>query len=552
MSIRAKILILCLASLLALAILIVVTITTKLGSSYGLRIETLRNDQTEEKKAYLNELVNFANLIIEEQYTDSMLLIEATSSRAEKRRIENEFKNKTKNFLSALRYDKGNGFFFAYELRKDEVYYAFHGIKFNLWSKVAEAFDRHGTLYRKEVIEKSQEGSGYTVYVAEKPATGRLTQKIAYGKYFKPWQWVIVSGVFTDDIEKRVSVLKAQLDKERRDILFITTLILVITMVIVIIVIIYVTDRIAKPLVEISDHAEIVASEGKLSIFETKKSINIKTEIGKLVSSFNIMVKAVMKAEKSLKEQERLAQEMEIAERIQTAIVPPPPPHNELEITAVMKPAEEVGGDYYDIIEDKEDNLWFAIGDVSGHGVTPGLVMMMAQTSFSTNIRERPNITPKEAIVAVNYLLCENVRKRLKESHFMTMNFLKYTGSGNFIHAGSHLDIILYRSKTKKCELIKTEGVFLGIVPDVSKVMKDLKFSLNKNDVMLLYTDGVIEARNKNNRDLMGVELLIDMIIRHSEKDLEELKDNILKETLEWCGHRQDDDITMVLVKRKI
>jgi len=537
MTIRAKILILCLASLLALAVLIVVSITINLGNSYSLRIETLRNDQTEEKKAYLNELVNFANLITEETYTDSMLLIEATNSRSEQRKLDIEYKNKTKNFLSALRYDKGNGFFFAYELRQDEVYYAFHGIKFNLWGKVADAFDRHGTLYRKEIIEKAQEGSGYTVYVAEKPATGRLTQKIAYGKYFIPWKWVIVSGIFTDDIEKRVSVLKAQLDKERRDILFLTMLLLVITMAAVIIVVFFVTERISKPLVEISDHAEIVASEGKLSIFEPKKPVNVKTEVGKLVSSFNVMVKAVMKAEKSLKEQERLAQEMEIAERIQTAIVPPPPPHDELEIAAVMKPAEEVGGDYYDIIEDKEKNLWFAIGDVSGHGVTPGLVMMMAQTSFSSNITQRSNITPRDAIVAVNYLLCENVRKRLKESHFMTMNFLKYTGGGSFMHSGSHLDIVIYRAKTKKCELIKTEGVFLGIVPDVSKVMKDLKFNLGKNDVMLLYTDGVIEARNKNNRDLMGMDLLKDMVVRHADKDLEGLKDNILKKKREIGYH---------------
>jgi serine phosphatase RsbU (regulator of sigma subunit) len=539
------------ASLLSLAILILVTITVNLGNSYSLRIETLRNDTTEEKKQYLNELVNFANLITEEQYTDSMLLIEATSSRSEKKKIDLEFKNKTKNFLSALRYDKGNGFFFAYELRKDEVYYAFHGIKFNLWGKVAEAFDRHGTLYRKEIIEKSKEDTGYTVYVAEKPSTGSLTQKIAYGKYFEPWEWVVVSGVFTDDIENRVSVLKAQLDKERSDILLLTMIILFITLVLVIVVVLFVTDRIARPLVEISDHADLVASEGKLSIFEPKKALNIKTEVGKLVSSFNVMVTAVMKAEKSLKEQERLAKEMEIAEKIQTAIVPPPPLHDELEIAAVMKPAEEVGGDYYDIIDDKDKNTWFAIGDVSGHGVTPGLVMMMAQTSFSTNITQRANITPREAIVAVNYLLCENVRKRLKESHFMTMNFLKYTGNGNFMHSGSHLDIVVYRAKTKKCELIKTEGVFLGIVPDVSKVMKDLKFSLNKDDVMLLYTDGVIEARNKNNRDLMGMDLLIKMILKHADKDLEGLKDNILKETLDWCGHKPDDDITMVLVKKK-
>jgi serine phosphatase RsbU (regulator of sigma subunit) len=551
MTIKSKILILCLASLFVLTILIFITIWLNLTNTYKVRIDTLRNDQINDKKSYLNELVNFAELITEETYTDSMLLIEKTDSDYMKQKYELDYKNKAKNFLSALRYDKGNGFFLAYELRMDEVYYAFHGIKFNLWGKVAEAFDRHGTLYRKQIIDNAKKGEGYTVFVSEKPSTGMLTQKIAYGEYFKPWEWVIVSGIFTDDIEAKVTVLKSQLNNEVRNILFLTFIVLVATVLIVVFIVIFMSNRITKPIVDISNHAESVAREGKLSIFEPKKKLNEKTEEGKLVSSFNVMVKAVMKAEKSLKEKERLAKEMEIAEKIQTAIVPPPPLHDELEITAVMKPAEEVGGDYYDIIIDKKKNLWFAIGDVSGHGVTPGLVMMMAQTSFSTNINERPDITPRDAIIAVNSLLCENVRKRLKESHFMTMNFLKYTGSGNFMHAGSHLDILVYRTKTKKCENIKTEGVFLGIVPDVSKVMKDLKFVIEKDDIMLLYTDGVIEARHKGNRDLMGVELLKDMMVRHADKPLEEMKDNILKETLDWCGNHQDDDITMVLVKKK-
>ncbi|MCK4799323.1 MAG: SpoIIE family protein phosphatase, partial [Spirochaetes bacterium] len=202
----------------------------------------------------------------------------------------------------------------------------------------------------------------------------------------------------------------------------------------------------------------------------------------------------------SLKEKERLKQEMKIAERIQTAIVPVPPQHDELDIAAVMKPAEEVGGDYYDIMFDKDNNLWFAIGDVSGHGVTPGLIMMMAQVSFSTKIKDSGDITPKKAIIDINSVLCENVRNRLKKHHFMTMTFLKYMGNGKFMYAGAHLDIIVYRNKTKMCELIKTDGVYLSIIPDVSEATKNLNFFLNKDDIMLLYTDGIIEARHKDER----------------------------------------------------
>ncbi|MCK4798200.1 MAG: SpoIIE family protein phosphatase [Spirochaetes bacterium] len=551
MTIKYKILILCLLSLFILSVLIYITTYFNLENIYNLRIETLRNDQLKEKKQYLNELVNFANLIIEETYTDSLLLIEKAKDSEAKTRLDLEYKNKAKNFLSALRYDEGNGFFFAYELKNDDVYYAFHGIKFNLWDKVAEAFDRHGSLYRKEIISIAKKGGGYVGYVSEKPSTKLLTEKISYAKYFKPWKWIIVSGIFTDDIKAKVDVLKEQLEKEKRNLSFLTGVISLIIMVIVTVIIIIISNRITKPLEAISNHALVASSEGNLSIFRTKKELNIKTEVGKLVSSFNIMVKAVMKAQDTLKEQERLKKEMEIAEKIQTAIVPVPPLHDELEISAVMCPAKEVGGDYYDIMFDNQKNLWFAIGDVSGHGVTPGLIMMMAQTSFSTNISERGNISPKEAIISVNSLLCENIRNRLKESHFMTMNFLKYLGKGKFIQAGSHLDIIIYRNKTKKCELIKTQGVFLGIVPDVTKAVTDSTFYLDKDDLMLLYTDGIIEARNKVDRKLMGMNKLQEMIIKYFDKDIKDIQNNILEKTLDWCGHNQDDDITMIIVKKK-
>ena len=156
----------------------------------------------------------------------------------------------------------------------------------------------------------------------------------------------------------------------------------------------------------------------------------------------------------NLREQERLQKEMEIASRIQTSILPVSPTHNELDITAIMRPAEEVGGDYYDLIFDNENNLWFAIGDVSGHGVTAGLIMIMAQSTIYSSIKGDETITPKDAIVKVNRILTENIRHRLNETHFMTMCLVEYIGNGRFITAGLHIDILIYRKQQKKCEFI--------------------------------------------------------------------------------------------------
>jgi serine phosphatase RsbU (regulator of sigma subunit) len=275
-------------------------------------------------------------------------------------------------------------------------------------------------------------------------------------------------------------------------------------------------------------------------------------EIGKLAITFNNMTKQVKVSREHLKDQERLKKEMEIAERIQTSLCPPVPHYDDLEIAASMSPAEEVGGDYYDLVIDQNNNLWIAIGDVSGHGVTPGLVMMMAETAFNNYVMEKgTKATPKDAIVSVNKTLTENIRNRLNEKHFMTMNFLKYTGAGKFLQSGSHVDIIVYRCKTKTCDIYPTDGVYMGIVPDISAHTEDKAFGLNLNDILVVYTDGVIEAKNKDNAEnLLGMDVLKETIIANGEKDAKSIMEAIRKRALDWCGHEPADDITVVVTKR--
>lgn len=257
------------------------------------------------------------------------------------------------------------------------------------------------------------------------------------------------------------------------------------------------------------------------------------------------------KQQNELKVKERLENEMQIARRIQTAIVPGPPDHSELEISVSMSPADEVGGDYYDVVYDRQGFLWLAIGDVSGHGVTAGLIMMMAQSAFVTGLGNPVDLTPKEMAVSVNRLLYTNINNRLHAEHFMTMTFLKYLGKGDFMHTGAHEPVIIYRNQSKSCELIETKGSFLGMIPDISHAETNSLFSLNKGDIMLLYTDGIIEARHKETRELLDLKRLQDMLKRHAGKTVGGIKESILLEVLEWCGNKPDDDITMVVVKRK-
>lgn len=311
---------------------------------------------------------------------------------------------------------------------------------------------------------------------------------------------------------------------------------------------IVISSTLTRPIYSLVD----VMKEVEKDNYEVEAKIITKDEIGKLANTFNTMTRQIKISRNNLKDQERLKKEMEIAERIQTSLCPPVPQHNELEIAASMTPAEEVGGDYYDIIFDNSKNLWMAIGDVSGHGVTPGLVMMMAETAFNAYINEKgATNTPKDAIVAVNQILTENIRNRLKEKHFMTMNFLKYTGAGQFTHAGSHVDIIVYRSKTKTCDVYPTEGVYLGIVSDISSHTVNKNFELGLNDVLVIYTDGIIESRQKDNIDnLFGMNALKTIIAANGIQSPEHIMTTVKEKAMDWCGNKPDDDMSIVVVKR--
>ena len=242
--------------------------------------------------------------------------------------------------------------------------------------------------------------------------------------------------------------------------------------------------------------------------------------------------------------------EMELACRIQTSLLPhlSENVHPDFEIAAAMLPAAEVGGDYYDVLIGKDGTLWLAIGDVSGHGMTPGLVMLIAQTIHAT-ITTQMLLTPKDVIETLNRVLYQSVHDRLQVDHFMTFTTLKYEGSGRFTHAGAHLDLIVYRRATQTCELIDTDGVFLNFIPDINHATMNATFTLDVGDTLLLYTDGLTETWNPQKK-MLDVPGLLNIVQRHAEEAVETLRDAVLADTLAWCENRRDDDMSLVVVRR--
>ena len=259
-----------------------------------------------------------------------------------------------------------------------------------------------------------------------------------------------------------------------------------------------------------------------------------------------LIVKEFLSRQQLKEARDALWGEMGVAKQIQTALLPNVTTVGPFEIAAVMQPADEVGGDYYDIIETPEGKNWVTIGDVSGHGVESGLVMMMAQTSLLTTVMKTPGESPARVLCGVNRVIKENV-KRLGADRYMTMTALRLEPD-RIIFAGHHQDLLVHRADRSAVDVIQTSGTWLGIVDDLEGVLVDTEVALQVGDVLLLYTDGVTEATNDAG-EMYGEERLRAALARHANLDVRRLIDRLVDEVTRYTA-KQVDDVTLVAVRR--
>lgn len=239
--------------------------------------------------------------------------------------------------------------------------------------------------------------------------------------------------------------------------------------------------------------------------------------------------------------------EMEVAKRIQTALLPNNRVLGDYEVSALMQPAAEVGGDYYDFFETRAKEQWVAIGDVSGHGVESGLVMMMTQTSIVTAVNERANQKPSDVFRSVNFVLRESIN-RLQTSRYMTLNVMRLGDHGVTL-AGKHQDILVFRKATGRVEQLSNEGCWIGVVPDTNGYVEDLELPLASGDVALFYTDGATEAMNAQG-EMFGERRLADTLLKVASLPLDRALLEINKTVGEY-QKAQEDDVTLLLLRRR-
>jgi sigma-B regulation protein RsbU (phosphoserine phosphatase) len=243
---------------------------------------------------------------------------------------------------------------------------------------------------------------------------------------------------------------------------------------------------------------------------------------------------------------ERLEKEMEIAVRIQTAILPRHVKVPRLDIAAVMIPSAEVGGDYYDIVP-VPGGCWIGIGDVSGHGITAGLVMLMLQSTMTTLLGSFPDETPRALVTAANAILYRQIKHRLRQHDYVTFTLCRYREDGTLVFAGAHELIIVAHADGRPATRLRTRGTWLGARPDIGPFTTDSRVALEDGDVVVLFTDGVTEARNASGA-LFDIERLIATIEEARDQTAAIVRDRVVAAVRSWTG-AQEDDVTLVVMR---
>jgi serine phosphatase RsbU (regulator of sigma subunit)/HAMP domain-containing protein len=275
-------------------------------------------------------------------------------------------------------------------------------------------------------------------------------------------------------------------------------------------------------------------------------------EVGRLADRANAMIDVLEttgrdldRAMKELQERERARQELAIGAHIQTSILPRAYALTGLEVFGHMVTATEVGGDYFDVLP-SDDGGWMAIGDVAGHGLAAGMIMLMAQSAVAALVRRQPEATPGQVLQAVNAVLYENVRKRMGQDEYLTLTLLRYYADGRIIYAGAHEDLLVYRSSSRRCEVIATAGAWMGVSREVGTRLPEAGLVLKPGDLLVLQTDGIVEARDANGR-LFGSERVVDIVERQHDRPVQEVVESVFGEVRRWCREPEDDQTLMVV-----
>lgn len=247
-------------------------------------------------------------------------------------------------------------------------------------------------------------------------------------------------------------------------------------------------------------------------------------------------------------EKERLEKELDVAREIQKKILPSEDPVlDKLSVSSVFIPAFEVGGDYYDFFETGEDKFSFVIADVSGKGISAAFIMAEVKGIFQT--LSRIINSPKEILIKANQVL----RETLSRNSFVSALYgiIDIKQEKLFIARAGHCPVLLVRNS--KVIEFKPAGIGLGLSGNefFARTLEEQEIDLLDNDTIILYTDGITEAKNTELDDY-GDKRLSEITIENADETADFLVKKIINDvTIFSSSNLQYDDITLVILKWK-
>lgn len=273
--------------------------------------------------------------------------------------------------------------------------------------------------------------------------------------------------------------------------------------------------------------------------------INMKrsNQLGEMAQSFDHMTQSIASLLASVAEKERLQSEIAIAATIQRNLLPKEGPQfRGVSFSAHFEPTASIGGDYYDVFNLDKAHLAVAIGDVSGHGLSTGLVMAMVKAAITTLVEEGADET------SLFHRLNELVHRSTERRAFMTLAFTIFDlerGTIRHTNAG-HLYPYLLRNG-KQPVAIESPSLPLGVRSEIRP--RTIEIDLQEGDAIVYLSDGIVEAQDENG-DPFGFDQLETLLAAQTERSPSIIRDAILRAVARHSGDRAADDDRTVMVLR--
>jgi sigma-B regulation protein RsbU (phosphoserine phosphatase) len=306
----------------------------------------------------------------------------------------------------------------------------------------------------------------------------------------------------------------------------------------------YITKPIRSPIVQARVKSHLELKEARELLKNQNKTLELRVE------ERTREVLDLQRVEFGLRAaQEKVENELNIAAQIQRSILPTDfpafPENSEFDLYAIMRPAREVGGDFYDFFFVDDDHLALIIADVSDKGVPAALFTMISRTIFRSIVRQRKS--PAQVLTETNDLLCEDNDTGM----FVTVLLAYYhLPSGLVTYSnGGHNPALSFGPDGTIKELAGKHGPVLGVRPGLT--YREDAETLEPGQILVLYTDGVTEASSPRN-ELYGLDRFAKLVTSCKSLELSQMVNQIDKDLKKFQQGNQFDDITVLALKREV